>query len=364
VVAQVIGRFVGGGAERLAYHLAAGLAARAARSYAVAVRTSGLSEAERASVPVVDLGATHGWASAGRALYRFRRFITENGVDVVHIHGHSTLIFCALATRGLRQPVRLLFTHHASDVDLPERGPAAAVRRWALRRCDGVFASSHALADLVTRVYRLERPAQVFRNGIPAAAAPARRAATGTPLVVWTARLTPGKDPQTLVRAAARLRDEGLAFRIVLAGAAPAYLDWYRDQTVALVRQLRLEDLISLPGWIDDPRGLYAEASIAVQSSLSEGLSIALLEQMMAGLPIVATDVGDTRAAIEHDRTGLLIPAGDEAALAAAIRRLLGDPQERRRLGAGARARALAEFTAEAMAERALKEYRAVVAGG
>jgi glycosyltransferase involved in cell wall biosynthesis len=77
---------------------------------------------------------------------------------------------------------------------------------------------------------------------------------------------------------------------------------------------------------------------------------------MMAGLAIVATDVGDTAVAIEHEKTGLLIPPKDEAALTTALRRLITDPALRQRLGAAAREKALAEFSLDAMARRVLEE--------
>ncbi|MCA9288889.1 MAG: glycosyltransferase family 4 protein, partial [Phycisphaerales bacterium] len=90
----------------------------------------------------------------------------------------------------------------------------------------------------------------------------------------------------------------------------------------------------------------------------SEGLSMALLEQMMAGLAIVATDVGDTSRAIEHERTGLLVPPGDDAALGDALARVVGDVGLRRRLGAAARERALGEFSLDAMATQAIDAYQ------
>ena len=111
-------------------------------------------------------------------------------------------------------------------------------------------------------------------------------------------------------------------------------------------------------GWVDDVPALLRESAIGVQTSHTEGLSMTLLEQMMAGLAVVATDVGDTAVAIEHGKTGLLVPPGDDDALCDALRRLITDVELRCRLGAAAREKALAEFSLEAMAEQGLRFYR------
>ena len=79
--------------------------------------------------------------------------------------------------------------------------------------------------------------------------------------------------------------------------------------------------------------------------------------ESIPALAIVATDVGDTRAVIEHERTGLLIPPGDTPALTAALERLLTDEPLRRRLGDAARARVLEKHSLAAMASQAAREW-------
>ena len=83
-----------------------------------------------------------------------------------------------------------------------------------------------------------------------------------------------------------------------------------------------------------------------------EGLPLAVLDAMLAELPVVAADVGSVREAVEDGSTGLLVPPDDPHALAAALRRVLDDPQLGHALGRRARAVALERFTARAMARR------------
>jgi glycosyltransferase involved in cell wall biosynthesis len=128
----------------------------------------------------------------------------------------------------------------------------------------------------------------------------------------------------------------------------------------ALIAQMHVEDVVEAPGYADARvlADLLAKASIGVQTSLAEGLSMAVLEQMMAGIALVATDVGDTRQAVLHEKTGLLIPPKDEPALVECLRRLITNERLRAALGQAAREHALANFSLRAMSRRALEAYR------
>ncbi|PYN28911.1 MAG: glycosyltransferase family 1 protein, partial [Candidatus Rokuibacteriota bacterium] len=99
-----------------------------------------------------------------------------------------------------------------------------------------------------------------------------------------------------------------------------------------------------------------------VAASRKEGLPLAVLEAMGAGLAVVATDVPGHRDAVADGETGLLVPPGDERALAAAIGALLDDPERRRRLGRAGRARVLSKFSIQPMVERTAQIYRAAAA--
>ncbi len=365
--AQVIGSFAGGGAERLAYNLAVGLGAAGARSYAIALRRAGLSEPPPPGVEVVELWATpRDRRSVLRGMAQLRRLVAAERINVVHVHGLASLPLCALALMGLRPRPRLLFTWHGAEGVLrgPRREP---LLRWALSRCDRVYAPSRAIAEELTQRARVRRPATVFRNGVedPGPAAAQRGSAwNDEPLIVWAARVVPTKDPQTLLRALGRLRREGLRFRAVLAGSAPVRMQWYADRTREMVEELGLSGVVEMPGWVRDTAGLFRSGSIAVQSSVTEGLSLSLLEQMMAGLAVVATDVGDTAEAVIDGRTGLLVPHSDEGALTDALRRVVADAGLRARLGEAAREHALREFSIARMAERAVEEYVEVLGEG
>ena len=123
-----------------------------------------------------------------------------------------------------------------------------------------------------------------------------------------------------------------------------------------------MESAVRLAGERDDVGELLAAADLFVLSSRSEGLPLSILEAMAAGLPVVASDVGGVPELVVDGETGLLVPPGDPHALAAAIDRLLDDPDLRRRLGAAGRLRVSEQFDLESTQRAHLDLYRTLLA--
>ena len=118
-----------------------------------------------------------------------------------------------------------------------------------------------------------------------------------------------------------------------------------------------LGDRVHLLGLRSDVSAVLAAADVFVLPSLSEGLPLALLEAMLAGLPIVASDVGEVGVALAQGEAGLLVEPGNPAALAAAIDHLLHDLDHARHLGESAARRAAAEYEVSQMVGRYLGAY-------
>lgn len=362
-VAQVIGSFAGGGAQRVPLDLASELASMGHRSVGIAIREVGLDTSrQRARVEFRELGVRRSDAcTLASAVLELRRIIREFAVDVVHVHGTGALpIVMAAAMVCVPRP-RLCFTWHDSGEVLERRGMTRHVLGACVRRCDWVSGSSRSVAQRLSRNARVKQ-VSVFHGGVPAAPSPPEhgRERQG---IVWVGRVCPNKNPEMLVRAIGALRAMGLPASATCAGSPFPKTVKYASTVRSAVAEAGAEGLVEFPGQMSREQitDLLARSAIGVQTSHSEGLSLALLEQMMAGLAIVATDVGDTSEAIIPDKTGLLIPAGNVDALVAALRRLIVDAALRERLGAGARALAMERFSIGAMARRALIEYERVL---
>jgi glycosyltransferase involved in cell wall biosynthesis len=241
-----------------------------------------------------------------------------------------------------------------------------ALQRVMRLGVDRYIAVSHEVARQL--VARLGVPAvmiDVIPNAVslaePApdaeAVAAARRAmdgGSGWPVVLAVSRLDPQqKGLVHLLGAAARVPNAIVA----IAGEGPE-----RPALEARALSLGVGDRVRLLGFRRDVPALLAACDVVALPSLFEGLPLALLEGMAAGKPVVATAIGGTDEAVVDGVTGLLVPPRDAEALAAALRRVLGDPPLAQRLGDAGRARAVAEFSIERMIERVMGVYDAVLA--
>jgi glycosyltransferase involved in cell wall biosynthesis len=179
-------------------------------------------------------------------------------------------------------------------------------------------------------------PVRVIPNAAPrCAGAPARLEA---PVVVAAGRLVPAKGFDRLIRAFTWVAEAHPAWRLRICGGGPA-----RAALAALIDELRLGGRVELAGKVRDMEAELGAASVFALSSRVEGLPIALLEAMAKGLAVVSFDnCAGPCEVIEHGVDGLLVPGGDERALARAICALIESPDLRRRLGDGARHKAAA----------------------
>ncbi|NWF64539.1 MAG: glycosyltransferase family 4 protein [Chloroflexi bacterium] len=135
-----------------------------------------------------------------------------------------------------------------------------------------------------------------------------------------------------------------------ICGAGPL-----RDQLQTQIEKLNLQNQVKLLGQWDEIPELLAAADVFVLPSRWEGLPMALLEGMMAGLPVIATRVEGVDEVVQPGEHGLLAPLESPAELAQAILQLLGSPQDRQRMGAAARERVLSSYTTDRMCEAYLR---------
>jgi glycosyltransferase involved in cell wall biosynthesis len=175
------------------------------------------------------------------------------------------------------------------------------------------------------------------------------------------ARMLRSKGVLDAAAAVRRLRGEGHAVELLLAG--PADPDNPDSLDEPSLRALAAEPGIEWLGPVADVREVWARAAIALlPSTYGEGLPKALLEAAACGRPMVATDTPGCREIARDGETGVLVPAADVAALAAAIAALARDPARRQALGRAARALAEHDFAEPVIAAQTLVLYRTMLA--
>lgn len=287
--------------------------------------------------PVTTMQAPHGLRPA--IVVALARLFTKLRADVVHTHDERPNIYGAPAARlaGIR---RVLHTRHSQASKLSAR------QRWLVRltaECNDRFVCISAdSARWAVRQGLPRRKLSVVPNGIDLARFAAVGPSADGPAVL-VARLAPEKDIGTLLSAVSLLP----GFRLEIAGDGPC-----RAELEHQANELSLTDRVRFLGAVRDVPALLARARLFVLPSLTEGISLTLLEAMARGLPIVATRVGGNPEVVADGETGLLVPAADPAALAAALGRCWADAGLCARLGASGRKRAEAHFDIRRMVAR------------
>ncbi len=265
--------------------------------------------------------------------------------SVLHTHNPAPLRVGAAARILARVPV-LVHSKHGRNYVAGEHLPSV-LTRLASQVSDMVVAVSNDAADFA-RLYDSvrEHHLRVIHNGIDVAAfesAPRPRG-NDPPRGICVARLNTVKDIPTLIEATRRIVNAEPRFTLDLVGDGPE-----RARIEQLVRELHLEHAVNLLGFRDDVRERLGQAHVFLLSSISEGISLTLLEAMAAGIPVVATDVGGNSEVIVSEETGLLVPPSNPVALANATLRILRDPELAARCSIAGKFRVARSFSVRAM---------------
>lgn len=175
-------------------------------------------------------------------------------------------------------------------------------------------------------------------------------------VVAWLGRIDPIKDLGTLISAFRIVCDEIPDARLRLYGRTPPGNEDYRAELDALIVELGLEGSVTFEGGVAGGAGAYAEAQLAVLSSISEGFPYSIIEAMACGLPTVATGVGGVTEA--QADTGVTVLPRSPDLLGEAVVKLLRDPERCRELGRKARQRVLDRFTLDLCLDNFRELYR------
>ena len=349
-VAHVVTTLAIGGLEKVVLDLVRGRTRQDVEASLLCLDSAGVLEREfsAAGVPVELIGTS---GSVPRRVWRLSRRLRALAPDVVHTHNPQAHLHGAWAARLAGVPA-VVHTKHGRDH--VARPVLAVLGRVATAWTDGFVAVS-ADAAQVARDLEHVPPGKllVVHNGIDLErfGADPQQAALPRGRLVTVGRLDPIKDQATMLRAVRMAADRIPGLRLDIVGDGPS-----RQHLEALKTDLGLEGRVTFLGYHADVAPFLSAADAFVLSSISEGVSIALLEAMASGLPAIATDVGGNREVIVDGVTGVLTPAGSAEALAEAIVRLESDPGVLRRMGRASRRRVEDEFNLQ----RAVSRYEAL----
>jgi glycosyltransferase involved in cell wall biosynthesis len=317
-------------------------------------------------------------ADMARILRSLARLVRKHQVDVIQTHLLRTLDLLVLLLRWTRQPQAIFWTFHSANLvlteeQLPRHKWLLKPKQWAHRQLyrlaahwvSGMIVVSdqvkESALDLVGSRHRdqlivIPNGCDIEQFGKPVDKAQVRNRlglSVDSRLIAAVGTLKKVKGHRYLIQAMSTLVSRYPDLHVLLIGDGEL-----KAELQLLVSELGLEEHIHFLGSRHDIPRLLAASDLFVLSSLWEGLSMALLEAMATGLPIVASAVSGTIEAIRPNEGGFLVPPGDVAAMASAIGQLLSDPERAQVMGAAARQRVQAEFSASRQAREHIAAYR------
>ncbi len=320
-----------------------------------------VAAARAQSTPITQLdGHTRGLPGSIQWL---RRKLAGEQFSILHCHEYKTDLIGALAAwrladprpaliatvrhtepglqMGLFQALDSLVLHRFDRLTVPSRGALQELRRWpSLRRRSQVI--HHAIED-VPPTPRLPGPAWPPR--------------TGGPLISIVGRLQAVKGHRIFLESARKILTERPDAQFWIVGDGEL-----RHELDAITTRLGLTRAVSFLGYRSDVSYAMAVSDVMVCASFYESFPRTLLEALALERPVVATSVGGIPEIVVDGETGILAPAGDPDALAAAVLRLLQDPELAQRLAAAGRQLVSQQYTVEAQASALAVLYREALA--
>lgn len=330
------------------------------------MRSGPISARIRPGVEIIEMGkAMEG--NDYRIPFRLARILRSRNIDIVQSHDWGTLLE-AVAAAMFAGTTAIHMAHGPLKQYSPADNRASLkrrIRQRAERLASLKLSRVIAVSDIVRRglVEDVGIPAgkiSLIHNGIDLSAAPpgdpeAKRKELGLSpdnvVLVSVGRLAGIKNYSLLLDALARAAREAPALKLVMVGDGPE-----RSRLEAAATRLELSGRVHFLGARDDVRDWLALGHIFVLPSLYEGVSLALLEAMAAGLPAVVTRVGGSPEVVIHGECGFLIESGDTEGFARALVTLAREGDLRARMGRAARARIEAEFDLK----KAVKQYEEI----
>jgi L-malate glycosyltransferase len=301
------------------------------------------------------------------AVVRLARYIEQNSMDVVVCTNGYPLLYALFASWVSRRPVRLVEVFHTTGLRTPIKSPLRMLmNRFVFRQCELVVYVSHKQREYWRAHWVGAQRDVVIHNGIDTdyftdRSTPEQKAATrrefgfsDTDYVVGIcASLRVEKAHQDLLHALRRLRDQGVRARVLIIGDGPQ-----RPMLEKLITELRLQADAVITGHRDDVRPYIACSDVmTLTSHVVETFSIAALESMSLGKPVVLTRIGGAEEQVRHGVNGLLFEPGDVTALVRNLREL-ADAESRRRMGTAAAKAVREQFTLQRMVGRFMDELQ------
>lgn len=328
-IVQIIDSLESGGAERMAVNYANALSKKISFSGLIATRKEGLL------LDQINEGVSYLFLNKKkkvdfRAIFRLRKYVKENRIDV--IHAHSSSFFIAVLVKFTFPKIKIIWhDHYGISQDLNARKSLGlkvgsfffngvisvniALKKWAENYlwCSNIIYLSNFIEE------------QSFsRNKILLKGIEGKR-------IICVANLRPQKNHELLINAALSIKEKFQDWSFHLFGQD--FHDSYSEMLNKRVKSLKLQETVFFYGAVNNVASALEQCDIAVLSSSSEGLPLAVLEYGFHKLPVVATNVGDISKIITSEKEGLLVKSSDLLEFSQSIQKLIENEDYRIEMG-------------------------------
>ncbi|QQE13759.1 glycosyltransferase [Planctomycetota bacterium] len=281
----------------------------------------------------------------------------KHNIQLIHAHQYTPFFYASLSRFPFSSSPPIIFTEHGRHYpDLPSR-KRTLLNRFLFKHPDYITAVGNFVRQALINNERIKnKPISVIYNGInpsnfppisPTSRTHARNLLNLSPqdlIIMQVARFHPVKNHETSIRAFNLVAKSHPTAKLILVGDGPE-----QPKMQSLSQKLNLQDRIIFTGVRDDVSQILPAADIFTLSSLSEGISVTLLEAMATHIPIATTDVGGNPEVVINQSTGLLSPRQDHQALAQNLLTLANNPDLRTQFATAAHQHLQSNFTQSQM---------------
>jgi len=338
-----------GGAETVLLNLASNLDSNRFRSLVLIPEDGWLrKQLQEREIPTF-IAKSRVWYDL-RVLTVMVRLVKQEKVDLIHSHLPGQNFYSCLA--GCLTGRKTIVTYHGALWLSEGEGLRRDIKLWFVRNWATavVVVSDYLERSLRNARFPTSKIVRIY-NGVNTGQFSVTRighlrkelgCADGIKLIGMVANLRQSKGYEYLIRAARKVVDSMPQARFVAVGEINQVI---AERLSSLLGELCLQDRFFFLGFRQDVPEILGDLDVFVLSSTCEGFSLATIEAMAAGKPLVVTRSGGPQEIVEDGRTGLLVPPADADALAARICELLRNPERAAALGENARAKVVSEFS-------------------
>lgn len=355
-VLQLIDSLQTGGAERVAVNIANALVSEIEASFLCATREEGLLKKS------IDAQVNYFFLNKKKtidfkAIKKLNSFVRHNKIDI--IHAHSSSFFLATIIKTLNKNIKIVWHDHYGDSEFLEK------RSYKMLKKSSKYFS---------KIYSVNEELQVWANNnlscksvsyLPNFAVE-NKSETKTILkgindkrIIHLANLRAQKDHSILLKAFAEVVKQFPEWTIHCVGKD--FEDDYSKAIKQEIKTLKLDNKAFVYGSKPDIVNILNQSNIAVLSSKSEGLPIALLEYGLASLPTISTNVGNCNVVVANETLGQLIPAKSESVLKQALINYISDMEDAKTKGTNLKLHVQINFSAEAVSKILVKDYKYIL---